>query len=101
MWTLFEAARWSASAANEQPWIYIVATREQPEEFARMLSCIEDVNQFGTICSLSCSWLHSLDLRAHRTALRDSGTRFRAGLCQPGLASYRPRIGSSSNDAHS
>ncbi len=35
---LFEAARWSASAGNEQPWSYIVATRDNSEEFERMLS---------------------------------------------------------------
>ena len=30
---LFEAARWSASSFNEQPWRYIVATRKDPEGF--------------------------------------------------------------------
>jgi nitroreductase len=58
---LFEAARWSASAANEQPWSYIVATRDQPEEFARMLSCVEDVNQpwakFAPVLVLGCTRL--------------------------------------------
>ncbi len=33
--SLFEAARWSPSSYNEQPWSYVVATKEQPEEFAR------------------------------------------------------------------
>ena len=37
---LFEAARWSASNFNEQPWRYIVATRKDPEEFERLLSCL-------------------------------------------------------------
>lgn len=41
---LFEATRWSASAGNEQPWSYIVATRDEPEEFERMLSCVAEVN---------------------------------------------------------
>ena len=36
--SLFEAARWAASSYNEQPWSYIVATREHPEEFHRLLS---------------------------------------------------------------
>ena len=31
--SLFEAARWAASSYNEQPWHYIVATREDPKEF--------------------------------------------------------------------
>jgi nitroreductase len=43
--SLFEAARWAASSFNEQPWSYIVALREQEEEFARMLSCLTEKNQ--------------------------------------------------------
>src|SRR3989442_11501715 len=31
--SLFEAARWAPSSYNEQPWSYIVAKRESPEEF--------------------------------------------------------------------
>ncbi|MCH9021144.1 MAG: nitroreductase family protein, partial [Planctomycetes bacterium] len=43
--SLFEAARWAASSYNEQPWSFIVATRENPEEFARLLSCLVEANQ--------------------------------------------------------
>jgi nitroreductase len=43
--SLFEAARWAASSYNEQPWSYIVATRDEPEEFARLLSCLVEGNQ--------------------------------------------------------
>lgn len=43
--TLFEAARWAASCFNEQPWSFIVATREQAADFAHMLSCLVDGNQ--------------------------------------------------------
>jgi nitroreductase len=42
---LFEAARWAASSYNAQPWLYIVATREQPEEFQKMLGCLVEFNQ--------------------------------------------------------
>jgi nitroreductase len=42
---LFEAARWSASSYNEQPWSFIVATREQPEEHGRILECLVESNQ--------------------------------------------------------
>jgi len=28
--SLFEAARWAASSYNEQPWNYLVATKEKP-----------------------------------------------------------------------
>ena len=43
--SLFEAARWAASSYNEQPWSYLVATREDPQEFERLLSCLVEVNQ--------------------------------------------------------
>jgi nitroreductase len=40
-----EAARWAASSYNEQPWSYIVATRDDPAEFSRMLTCLTEANQ--------------------------------------------------------
>ena len=43
--SLFEAARWAASSYNEQPWRYIVATKEDRPAFARILSCLVDGNQ--------------------------------------------------------
>ena len=43
--SLFEAARWAPSSYNEQPWSYIVATRRDPEEFERLLSCLVEANQ--------------------------------------------------------
>lgn len=43
--SLFEAARWAASSYNEQPWNYIVATKENSQEFAQLLSCLVEGNQ--------------------------------------------------------
>lgn len=43
--SLFEAARWAASSYNEQPWSYLVATRSDPDAFARLLSCLVEGNQ--------------------------------------------------------
>jgi nitroreductase len=43
--SLFEAARWAASSYNEQPWSYLLATKEDPAEFARLLSCLVEANQ--------------------------------------------------------
>jgi len=43
--SLFEAARWAASSYNEQPWNYLVATRADPREFARLLACLVEANQ--------------------------------------------------------
>lgn len=42
---LLEAARWAASCFNEQPWRFIVATREQPEAYAKLLSILAEKNQ--------------------------------------------------------
>lgn len=42
---LFEAARWSPSSYNEQPWAFLVATKENPAEYARALSCLVEFNQ--------------------------------------------------------
>jgi nitroreductase len=43
--SLFEAARWAASSYNEQPWSYIVATKENPDNFQQLLSCFIEANQ--------------------------------------------------------
>ena len=42
---LFEAARWTASSRNEQPWRYLVARRQDAAAFARMLDCLVPSNQ--------------------------------------------------------
>lgn len=42
---IFEAARWAASSYNEQPWRWIVATKANPAEHERVLSCLVETNQ--------------------------------------------------------
>lgn len=42
---LFQAASWAANSFNEQPWRYIIAKREDGEEFDRLLSCLNEGNQ--------------------------------------------------------
>lgn len=42
--SLLEAARWAASSYNQQPWHFIVATKENPEEYERLLGCIAPAN---------------------------------------------------------
>ncbi|PQO34971.1 nitroreductase [Bremerella cremea] len=42
---VLEAARWAPSSYNEQPWSYIVATKDSPEEFEKVLSCLVEGNQ--------------------------------------------------------
>lgn len=43
--SLFEAARWAPSSFNEQPWSFILATKQKPEEHALLLSCLAEKNQ--------------------------------------------------------
>jgi nitroreductase len=43
--SLFEAARWAASSFNEQPWSFIVATKNNPAEYAALLNCLTEKNQ--------------------------------------------------------
>jgi nitroreductase len=42
--SLFEAARWAPSSYNEQPWAYLVATKDDPENFAKMLGVLVEFN---------------------------------------------------------
>jgi len=42
---ILEAARWSPSWRNDQPWRFIVATKENPEEYRRLYECLKPSNQ--------------------------------------------------------
>ena len=42
--SIFEAARWAPSSFNEQPWAFIVATKDDKENFEKMLSVLVDFN---------------------------------------------------------
>ena len=42
--SLFEAARWAPSSSNEQPWAYIVATKDDTENFAKLVSVLVPFN---------------------------------------------------------
>lgn len=41
---LFEAARWSPSANNSQPWAFVVATQNDPGHFARVAGLLNERN---------------------------------------------------------
>ena len=43
--SLFEAARWAPSSSNEQPWAFLVATRDDAENHAKMVSTLVEFNQ--------------------------------------------------------
>lgn len=42
--SLFEAARWAASSFNEQPWAYIVATKDDKVNFDKILGTMVEFN---------------------------------------------------------
>lgn len=42
---LFASAHWSASSCVEQPWTYLVASQDEPAEFARLHSCLSPAHQ--------------------------------------------------------
>ena len=75
---LFEAARWTASSYNEQPWRYLVATRKDSEEFERLLSCLVEGNQpwakSAPVLALGCVALKfALNGRPNSAAEHDLG----------------------------
>ncbi len=42
--SIFEAARWAPSSNNEQPWAYIVATKDDKASFEKTLSVLVEFN---------------------------------------------------------
>lgn len=42
---ILEAARWAASCFNEQPWSFIVATKEEAADHVRLLDCLTERNR--------------------------------------------------------
>jgi len=76
--SLFEAARWAASSYNEQPWRYIVATKANPAEFDKLLSCLVEANQVwakaAPVLALCCtSLVFTLNNKPNAAALHDLG----------------------------
>jgi nitroreductase len=43
--SILEAARWAPSCFNEQPWSFVLATRENPTEYEHLASCLSESNQ--------------------------------------------------------
>jgi nitroreductase len=76
--SVFEAARWAPSSYNEQPWRYIVATQNDPEQFRRLLSCLVDGNQLwakaAPVLVLGVASLRfALNAKDNRAAVHDLG----------------------------
>jgi nitroreductase len=43
--SVLEAARWAPSSRNEQPWAYLVATRDNPEDYEALAGVLMDSNR--------------------------------------------------------
>ena len=76
--SLLEAARWSASSSNMQPWHFVVVSRhEQPEAFQRLLDCLMPGNQIwaqhAPVLMLSVANLEGRRGRENSYALHDVG----------------------------
>ncbi len=76
--SLIEAARWAPSSFNEQPWAYLMAARDNPEEFARLLSVLTEGNvawaQRAPVLMLSIAKLNfERNGRPNRHAFHDVG----------------------------
>ena len=41
---LFEAARWASSCFNDQPWAFVVATKDDTVNYQKMLECLVPAN---------------------------------------------------------
>jgi nitroreductase len=76
--SLFEAARWAPSSNNEQPWRFIVATKDSPTDHDRLLHCLVERNRKwafrAPVLMLSVASLHfEDDGKPNRHALHDTG----------------------------
>ncbi len=79
--SLFEAARWAPSSFNEQPWAYLVATKDDPENFAKTLTVLVEFN---------AGWAKNapvLVLAASRLAFQNNGKLNRNAFYDTGAAS--------------
>jgi len=76
--SLFEAARWAASAFNEQPWRFIVATKDNPAAYEKALGCLVEANQAWAksapvLVLTAVSHNFAYNGSANRVALHDLG----------------------------
>jgi nitroreductase len=69
--SVMEAARWAPSSSNEQPWHFIIATKDQVADYQRVLSCLVEKNQqwarHAPVLMIATAALH---FRKHGTANR-------------------------------
>jgi nitroreductase len=78
MRSLLEAARWAPSSNNEQPWTFLVATKQDQTDYDRLLNCLRPTNQlwarFAPVLAMSVAKLvFTDDGEPNRHALHDVG----------------------------
>jgi nitroreductase len=75
--SLLEAARWAPSSNNEQPWSYLVAERENRQEFDKMLNCLVESNhrwaKNAPVLMVSVARLNFENGQPNRHAFHDVG----------------------------
>jgi nitroreductase len=77
--SLFEAARWAPSSSNLQPWAYIVGTKDDKENFDKVLSTLVEFNQgwakHAPVLALSIAQVkNAKDGATNRWAFHDVGS---------------------------
>jgi nitroreductase len=94
--SLFEAARWAPSSNNEQPWRFLVATKENKADWDRLFNCLVEGNQKWAyrvpVLMLSVATLAFDDGSRNRHALHDTGLAAENLVLQAtalGLASHQ------------
>jgi nitroreductase len=83
--SLLEAARWAPSSYNEQPWSYVVATKDDAENFKKVLSCLVEGNQAwasaAPVLAIACTSLNfTRNGQPNAAAVHDLGIAS-ANLC--------------------
>jgi len=75
--SILEAARWAPSSYNHQPWRFIVATKDDPTEYNRLLSVLVEFNQVwaksAPVLILAIAKLDFDDGKVNRHAFHDVG----------------------------
>ena len=91
--SILEAARWAPSSFNGQPWNFLVATKDDPAGYERMLACLVEFNQNWAksapvlmIAVAAKAFTHNNKPNAH--ALYDTGA---ADAARAGGSAARPR----------
>ena len=80
--SLFEAARWAPSSDNEQPWSFVMATKDDEINYRRLFECLKEGNK---------KWAFRapvLALSVARLNFEDDGTPNRHAFHDTGMAVF-------------